>query len=308
MENTPEPTKLSAIEFAKEKLNLNPEASYAEIKAQAKFEGIPIFPVVYGRAKALLGLVPTAPYGSKSKARKLAAEEKAERERLAAAQPAPEPRVTNGSRSRTERVRSGAWDPDHHNADRESRDALAARGYWQAFQIAKDDAANVITGEEPGNLVSRTHRDWYRELFQPCVAAGLTSATVLAGYRNDAVLLRSSRHVPPRSETMRDAMPTLFDLLTLEDEPSVRAVLGHWLFGYIHPYPDGNGRMARFLMNVMLASGGYPWTIIPVERRDHYMASLESASVGQNIKPFAEFVGRLVQDGLEGKPVAGIPS
>jgi Fic family protein len=36
----------------------------------------------------------------------------------------------------------------------------------------------------------------------------------------------------------------------------VRAVLGHQLFGYIHPYPDGNGRMARFLMNVLLASGG----------------------------------------------------
>jgi hypothetical protein len=78
METNPERKKQSAIEFAKEKLNLNPEASYADIKAQAKFEGIPIFPVVYGRAKALLGLVPTAPYGSKSKARKQAALEKAE--------------------------------------------------------------------------------------------------------------------------------------------------------------------------------------------------------------------------------------
>ena len=45
-----------------------------------------------------------------------------------------------------------------------------------------------------------------------------------------------------------------------------RAVLD-WLFGYIHPYPDGNGRMARFLMNAMLASGGYPWTVIRVEDR-----------------------------------------
>jgi hypothetical protein len=41
-------------------------------------------------------------------------------------------------------------------------------------------------------------------------------------------------------------------------QPCVPAVLGHWLFGYIHPYPDGNGRIARFLMNVMLASGGIP--------------------------------------------------
>jgi Fic family protein len=44
----------------------------------------------------------------------------------------------------------------------------------------------------------------------------------------------------------------LFDLIEAESEPSVRAVLGHWLFGYIHPYPDGNGRIARFLMNVLL--------------------------------------------------------
>ena len=79
METNPERKKQSAIEFVKEKLGLNPEASYAEIKAQARFEGIPIFPVVYGRAKALLGLVPTAPYGSKSKARKQAALEKVEK-------------------------------------------------------------------------------------------------------------------------------------------------------------------------------------------------------------------------------------
>ena len=74
MEQKPEPQKPTAIEFVKAKLALNPEASFADIKAQAKVEGIAIYPVVYGRAKALLGLVPTAPYGSKSKARKEAKE------------------------------------------------------------------------------------------------------------------------------------------------------------------------------------------------------------------------------------------
>ncbi|MBK8662211.1 MAG: Fic family protein [Ignavibacteriales bacterium] len=34
---------------------------------------------------------------------------------------------------------------------------------------------------------------------------------------------------------------------------------------------DGNGRIGRFLMNVMLASGGYPWTTIPLQKRDEYM-------------------------------------
>ncbi len=198
-----------------------------------------------------------------------------------------------------DRVRAGNWDPDHHDADRQGRDALAARGYWQSFRLVRAAVGEIIGGGEAGALVRKAHRDWYRELFQPCVAAGLIAASALAGYRSEAVFLRGSRHVPPRREAMRDAMPALFDLLETETEPSVRAVLGHWLFGYIHPYPDGNGRMARFVMNAMLASGGYPWTVIQVEDRDVYLAALESASIDRDIGPFAQFVADRVAHSLE---------
>jgi fido (protein-threonine AMPylation protein) len=194
-----------------------------------------------------------------------------------------------------ERVRQGDWDPGRYDDDRKSRDALAARGYWQAFQTVKGTVAEVIAGGNAGALARAAHRDWYRELFQPCVAAGVIPAGALAGYRNDAVYLRTSRYVPPRWEAMRDAMPALFDHLERESEPSVRAVLGHWLFGYIHPYPDGNGRMARFLMNAMLASGGYPWTVIRVEDRDAYLAVLDRASIDVNMEPFAAFIAERVQ-------------
>ena len=198
-----------------------------------------------------------------------------------------------------ERVRAGNWDPHGHDADRQTRDALAARGYWQAFRLVRETVGEVIEGANPGALARTVHRDWYREMFLPCVAAGLIEASALAGYRNDAVFLRGSRHVPPRWETVRDAMPALFDLLENEPEPSVRALLGHWLFGYIHPYPDGNGRVARFLMNTMLASGGYPWSVIRVENRDPYLAALERASVHQDIEPFARFVADQVLWSME---------
>ncbi len=194
-----------------------------------------------------------------------------------------------------ERVRQGDWDPDHHDDDRRNRDALAARGYWQAFQLVQKAVAKAIDGVSPGTLVRTVHKDWYRELFQPCVAAGLIPAAALAGYRNEPVYLRTSRYVPPRWEAVRDAMPSLFDLLEEEPEPSVRAVLGHWLFGYIHPYPDGNGRMARFLMNVMLASGGFPWTVIRVDDRTGYLNALDSASIDMDIAPFAAFVAERVR-------------
>jgi len=198
-----------------------------------------------------------------------------------------------------ERVRQGGWDPEHDPGDRRNRDALAARGYWQAFQLVKKEVEKVIAGENPTALARAVHNDWYRELFQPSVTAGLLEAGSLAGYRNIPVFLRGSRYVPPRWEAVRDAMPAFFDLLEKEPEPSVRAVLGHWLFGYIHPYPDGNGRMARFLMNVMLASGGYPWTVIRIRDRKSYLSALDRASIEMDIHPFTAFIVHRVQWRLE---------
>jgi Fic family protein len=72
----------------------------------------------------------------------------------------------------------------------------------------------------------------------------------------------------------------------------VRAVLAHWLVGYVHPFPDGNGRVARLLMNALFADGGYPWTVIRVDERDAYLAALEAASVDGDVRPFARFVAR----------------
>ena len=53
--------------------------------------------------------------------------------------------------------------------------------------------------------------------------------------------------------------------------------------------------MARFLMNAMLASGGYPWTVIRVEDRTPYLAALDRASIDLDIGPFAGFVAERVR-------------
>ena len=75
-----------------------------------------------------------------------------------------------------------------------------------------------------------------------------------------------------------------------EASPAVRAVLGHFMFVFIHPYIDGNGRIGRFIMNLMLISGGYNWTVIRVDQRDRYFQALENVSVQGDIRPFTKFL------------------
>lgn len=200
-----------------------------------------------------------------------------------------------------ERVRAGRWNPDAVKADADARNAMAARGYWQAHNAVKQTIRTILAGGNAGRAVREDHRTWYRELFGPSVTIGIVKAAALAGYRSGQVYIRNSMHVPPPKEAVRDCMAALFDLLTHEPSAAVRAVLGHFVFVFIHPYMDGNGRMGRFLMNAMLASGGYRWTVVRLERRAEYMAALERASVNGDIKPFAAFLARMVADQMASK-------
>lgn len=206
-----------------------------------------------------------------------------------------------------EQVRHGDWNPNIDSGDREQHDVLAARGYFDAFESVKNSLIKVLAGENAGKVADNDHTDWYRQLFGPSVTAGIISAVDLAGYRNGPVYIRRSMHTPPPREAVRDCMPALFEMLAEETDPGVRAVLGHFVFVYIHPYLDGNGRIARFLMNIMLASGGYPWTVIPVDKRDEYMASLEAASVRNDIAALAQLLSKLVQSRIDGAAPPGIP-
>lgn len=195
-----------------------------------------------------------------------------------------------------ERIAHAGWNPDISAEDKKSQDVLAARGYFLAFKEVKESIKLILEKDNPGEVIRKNHHDWYASMFNPAVLAGILQSHQLAGYRTGPVFIRNSLHTPLPREALLDSMETLFDLLATEPEASVRAVLGHHLFVFIHPYFDGNGRIGRFLMNALLASGGYPWTIIRLSERERYMSALERASVDGDIKPFTQFLaGEMTQ-------------
>lgn len=193
-----------------------------------------------------------------------------------------------------EKVRSGNWDPQNDEEDKERKNALAARGYYQAYQLLKQSVTSAFEGEDPAKMYVKNHQNWHFQLFEPCTRAGIIKASDLVGYRAHQVYIRDSMHVPLNPDAVLDAMTALSTLMQEEQDAFVRAVLGHFFFVYIHPYMDGNGRTARFTMNSQLVTGGYPWVVVPLEKRDEYMAALEEASVREEIGPFVHFILSLI--------------
>ena len=120
-------------------------------------------------------------------------------------------------------------------------------------------------------------------------------------YRTAEVRIKGSTHIPaPAYEIpfkIRDMLETYNrnpnELLPIE----MAARLHHQLV-HIHPFHDGNGRIARLLMNLTLLHYGYPMTIILRADRKRYYNSLQIADRG-NLIPFTNFIGSNVEQALD---------
>lgn len=189
-----------------------------------------------------------------------------------------------------EKVKKQTWNPEQSITDNDAKNAMAAKGYYDTFIQVKDNIKNILSGKKSATVVRENLQLWYQKLFGPSVNVGLVFAQDLIGYRNDRVYIRNSQHSPPPKEAVLDVMEAFFDCLETEPHPGVQAVLGHYFFVYIHPDMDGNGRIARFLMNTFLIVGGYEWTVVRLEKRRQYISILEKTHSDFDLTGFARFI------------------
>ena len=164
---------------------------------------------------------------------------------------------------------------------------MAIIGHSHAFDyIIKQIAQDYEKGKISEDLISEI----YFRLFRPSVDAKIIDRFDLVGYRRIKVYIRNSRHVPPSFEKVPDLMKEYIQLINGMENNLIKAILAHYFFVTIHPYPDGNGRCARILMNYILGASGYHWGTITRERRDEYFRTLQKGQLDSNILPFAKFI------------------
>jgi Fic family protein len=78
----------------------------------------------------------------------------------------------------------------------------------------------------------------------------------------------------------------------------VIAALFHYKFIRIHPFDDGNGRLARILMNLVLMKVGFPPVVIKTEKKQEYFTALRQADGGDELA-FVAYIGEQLLYSLE---------
>ena len=97
-----------------------------------------------------------------------------------------------------------------------------------------------------------------------------------------------------------------------EMHPVDLAILFHYRYIRIHPFEDGNGRIARLLVNYILSRHGYPMVVVRSREKKEYLEALHQADfkVGsapsdgshaslQSIRPFRNYFTRLVANEIQ---------
>jgi Fic family protein len=119
-------------------------------------------------------------------------------------------------------------------------------------------------------------------------------------FRNESVMIRGAKHQPPDGQRVSELMEQFFERLSRLDtvDPAVLASWVHWTIARIHPFMDGNGRMARLWQDLILFQRNLTCAIIRPEDRKDYLAALEQADEG-DFNPLIQVIVQRVMVALD---------
>ena len=170
------------------------------------------------------------------------------------------------------------------------RDHLEAQGHQKAIEWIEKIA------KEPDRPVSEKDvLELHRIVFYK------VDETWAGKYRTTNVQIAGTNKIFPSffdvAELMSQFISWLNSLQAHQIATIERAAEAHYRLVNIHPFVDGNGRIARLLMNLILLQNGFPIAVITNEKRSDYLSFLEQADEG-NFLPFNRLIIEAVRNSL----------
>jgi hypothetical protein len=155
--------------------------------------------------------------------------------------------------------------------------AFEALGLFEAHRIAEDWAEHGVRPTEVE----------IRQLHQ-LITAGEPGA---GQYRTKVgTEIKNQKHEPPHPLLVPQHMHDFSEWWKLDcPYPVLTATVAHAWLTHIHPFEDGNGRLARLLANLALIQSGYPPLIIRASERERYYDALAASDDGDILPLFALF-------------------
>ena len=118
-------------------------------------------------------------------------------------------------------------------------------------------------------------------------------------YRNVPVRIKGSSVILPNPVKVPDLMAAFEKYLQTEKDVIQRAIMGHFKFVSMHPFIDGNGRVGRLLMNLILLQNGLWPIIIRPRDRKKYISSIEKGQLTQDTTAYEEFMYKALERSLD---------
>lgn len=120
-------------------------------------------------------------------------------------------------------------------------------------------------------------------------------------YRRVNISVKGSNHTPCSYEKVYDRMAKYFVFMQEGPKGDLWEYISylHLQLAKIHPFLDGNGRLARLVLNYELMKNGFMPVIITSDERDRYFSALESFKVDKDIKPFMDFLEDLEMKSIQ---------
>ena len=127
-------------------------------------------------------------------------------------------------------------------------------------------------------------------------------ATAGSYRKHDDLAIRGAGFTPTPFYEIPKHMKELVRLINNNPDelrPIEHAAQVHYDFVWIHPFEDGNGRIARLLMNLLLVRNYYPFTVIKNVDRKKYLRTLKEMDLQGNFESFLIFIARSVEQTLD---------